>query len=86
MANQVESELTPEAADSMTAAGPSDVATISTPETERPMLDVHAPHVTIDTWKSFFIHIATICIGFNRSRPGAIRRSGPPSVREGAPT
>jgi hypothetical protein len=27
------------------------------------MLDVHAPHETIHTWKTFFIHLATIVIG-----------------------
>jgi hypothetical protein len=27
------------------------------------MLDVHAPHETVHTWKDFFIHIATIVIG-----------------------
>ncbi len=27
------------------------------------MLDVHAPHEPIHTWKSFFIHIATIVVG-----------------------
>jgi hypothetical protein len=27
------------------------------------MLDVHAPHDSIHTWKSFFIHIATIVVG-----------------------
>ena len=27
------------------------------------MLDVHAPHSPTHTWKDFFIHIATICIG-----------------------
>lgn len=27
------------------------------------MLDVHAPHESIHTWKSFFIHIATITLG-----------------------
>jgi hypothetical protein len=27
------------------------------------MLDVHAPHQPIHTWKSFFIHIATIVVG-----------------------
>ena len=36
---------------------------LSTPETSEPMLDVHAPHKTIHTWKDFFIHIATIVIG-----------------------
>jgi hypothetical protein len=28
-----------------------------------PMLDVHAPHASIQTWTGFFIHIATITIG-----------------------
>jgi hypothetical protein len=27
------------------------------------MLDVHPPHETVHTWKDFFIHIATICVG-----------------------
>jgi hypothetical protein len=27
------------------------------------MLDVHAPHETVHTWKDFFIHIATITLG-----------------------
>jgi hypothetical protein len=27
------------------------------------VLDVHAPHQTVHTWKDFFIHIATITIG-----------------------
>ena len=27
------------------------------------MLDVHPPHEAVHTWKDFFIHIATICIG-----------------------
>ena len=27
------------------------------------MLDVHAPHQSVHTWKDFFIHIATISIG-----------------------
>ena len=27
------------------------------------MLDVHAPHEAVHTWRSFFIHIATIVIG-----------------------
>lgn len=32
-------------------------------ESLNPMLDVHAPHGTVHTWKDFFIHIATIVIG-----------------------
>ena len=27
------------------------------------MLDVHPPHHTVNTWRDFFIHIATIVIG-----------------------
>ena len=27
------------------------------------MLDVHAPHQSVHTWKDFFIHIATISVG-----------------------
>jgi hypothetical protein len=27
------------------------------------MLDVHAPHEPLHTWKAFFIHIATIVVG-----------------------
>jgi hypothetical protein len=27
------------------------------------MLDVHAPHEGIHTWRSFFTHIATISVG-----------------------
>ena len=27
------------------------------------MLDVHAPHETVHTWKGCFIHLATIVIG-----------------------
>jgi type II secretory pathway pseudopilin PulG len=27
------------------------------------MLDVHAPHETVHTWRDFFIHVATICVG-----------------------
>jgi len=34
-----------------------------TPETSPPMLDVHAPHEALHTWKGFFIHIATIVVG-----------------------
>jgi len=27
------------------------------------MLDVHAPHETVHTWKDFFIHLTTFVIG-----------------------
>jgi hypothetical protein len=30
---------------------------------EAPMLDVHPPHEAAHTWKDFFIHVGTICVG-----------------------
>jgi hypothetical protein len=27
------------------------------------MIEVHAPHESVHTWRDFFIHIATICVG-----------------------
>ena len=33
------------------------------PTSEPIMLDVHPPHEATHTWKDFFIHIATICVG-----------------------
>jgi hypothetical protein len=43
-------------------AGP---AAASAPNQENavPMLDVHAPHDAVRTWKDFFIHIAAIAVG-----------------------
>src|SRR3984957_2622278 len=35
----------------------------STQDNSTPMLDVHAPHEAVHTWKDFLIHIATIVIG-----------------------
>jgi hypothetical protein len=35
----------------------------SATEISAPMLDVHAPHETVHTWRDFFIHIGTICVG-----------------------
>jgi hypothetical protein len=32
-------------------------------ESQNPMLDIHAPHGTVHTWKDFFIHLGTIAIG-----------------------
>jgi hypothetical protein len=40
-----------------------DAGADKTREISAPMLDVHAPHEPIHTWKGFFIHIATICVG-----------------------
>jgi hypothetical protein len=56
-------EMPQEPADSLKAAAPPDAETRSISETSAPMLDVHAPHESIHTWKGFFIHIATIVIG-----------------------
>ena len=43
------------------------------------MLDVHAPHATVHTWKDFFIHITIITIGLliasNLGLNGAGRRA-----------
>lgn len=47
-------------ADSAQAEVPIDAETLETPP---PMLDVHAPHEALHTWKGFFIHIATIVVG-----------------------
>jgi hypothetical protein len=63
MADRTDSEITPEPADSLKPAMPSGEGKNSTSEISSPMLDVHAPHEAIHTWKSFFIHIATIVIG-----------------------
>lgn len=32
-------------------------------EHPKPMLEVHAPHEALHTWKGFFIHIAAIVVG-----------------------
>ena len=45
------------------ATSPRGAETLSTPEISPPMLDVHAPHQTVHTWKDFRIHIAAITIG-----------------------
>ncbi len=35
----------------------------ATPEHTAPMIDVHAPHHAVHTWRDFFVHIATIVVG-----------------------
>jgi hypothetical protein len=50
-------------ADGLEAAVPPVAETPATPEISAPMLDVHAPHEGVHTWKDFFVHIATIVIG-----------------------
>jgi hypothetical protein len=56
-------EMPQEPADSLKAAAPPDAETRSISETSAPMLDVHAPHESIHTWKGFFVHIAAIACG-----------------------
>lgn len=62
MADHIEPELQL-AADSLKAPSSPDTQALRNPENSAPMLDVHAPHESIHTWKSFFIHIAIIVIG-----------------------
>jgi hypothetical protein len=63
MAVWTEPEMPQVPADNLMAEGPADTETLSTPEIAAPMLEVHTPHEAIHTWKSFFIHIATIVVG-----------------------
>jgi hypothetical protein len=55
--------FSPVPVDSQRDEAPPDTQAFSTPENSEPMLDVHASHASIHTWKDFFIHIATICVG-----------------------
>jgi hypothetical protein len=50
-------------ADRLRAAGPQETEVLSTAEISAPMLDVHAPHEGVRTWKDFSIHIAAIAVG-----------------------
>jgi hypothetical protein len=63
MADRAEQEISLVPADRPMAAGPAETETLSTPEISAPMLDMHAPHQLVHTWKDFFIHIATIAVG-----------------------
>lgn len=63
MADRAETEKSQRPADNLKSAVPAMTDSLSTPETLPPMLDVHAPHGVLHTWKDFFIHIATIVIG-----------------------
>jgi hypothetical protein len=60
MAERAEADISQGPADSAKAKMASDAETL---EISPPMLDVHAPHEVLHTWKGFFIHIATIVIG-----------------------
>ena len=63
MSDRAELESPAVTADSPAATLPADPKVNFDPEISRPMLDVHAPHEPIHTWKGFVIHIATITIG-----------------------
>ena len=63
MADRTEPEMPQVPADTLKAAGPLNTEALSTPEISAPMLDVHAPHQTVHTWKDFLVHIAAITIG-----------------------
>lgn len=53
MADRVEPEIPKGHADGLKAAVPPIAETHFTPEISAPMLDVHAPHATVHTWKDF---------------------------------
>jgi hypothetical protein len=63
MADHAEPENAYQRADGVEAPAPPVAETPDTPEVSAAMLDVHAPHEAVHTWKGFFIHIATIVIG-----------------------
>jgi hypothetical protein len=63
MADRGEQEISLVPADKLRAAGPQETEVFSTPEISAPMLDVHAPHEAVRTWKDFSIHIAAIAVG-----------------------
>lgn len=63
MAEHTEPEAPRGSTDSLVERIPSDTGAASPSEISAPMLDVHAPHETIHTWKNFLIHIAAIVVG-----------------------
>jgi hypothetical protein len=63
MADHAEPEIAQRRAARLEAAVVPVAETFANPESSASMLDVHAPHEAVHTWKGFFIHIATIVIG-----------------------
>jgi hypothetical protein len=64
MADRVESEIPQGHTDGPQAAVPPNAQSPSSPlEKSAPMLEIHAPHEALHTWKGFLLHIATIVIG-----------------------
>jgi hypothetical protein len=62
MADRAEPEIPDRPADALHAEVAQDAKSVSNAEVSAPMLDVHAPHHA-NTWRDFFVHIATICVG-----------------------
>jgi hypothetical protein len=63
MVERPEPEVPQEPADGSQAAVSAVAQSSSTPEVSALMLEVHAPHQTVHTWKDFLVHIAAIAIG-----------------------
>lgn len=63
MADQTQPGVGQTPADHLEGTGPSGTEASATPEIATPMLDVHAPHQAVHSWKAFFVHIAAISIG-----------------------
>jgi hypothetical protein len=63
MPDETQPEMQRVPADNLKAAGPTDAEALSSAEVAAPMLDAHAPHQTVHTWKDFLVHIAAIVIG-----------------------
>jgi hypothetical protein len=63
MVDCAEPEMSREPANGRETAALTEAHPGSMPEGPAPMLDVHAPHQSVHTWKDFLIHIATITIG-----------------------
>lgn len=63
MADRPEQEIPLAPADRASTAGFQETKTLSTPEISVPILETHAPHQLVHSWKDFLIHIATIVVG-----------------------
>ena len=63
MANCTAPETIQGPADILEKAIPSDTVPGVTSEISAAMLDVHAPHESIHSWKNFLVHIAAIVVG-----------------------
>lgn len=63
MPDRIEPEKPQENGSGSKAAEPPTAQPLPIPEISPPMLEVHAPHEGLHSWKDFFIHIATIVIG-----------------------